>query len=483
MTGRAALHAPRLIDYLRDWRAPGAGIPKSQLALAPVHLRRAAQEVERRIGDLNPRAPEPHDLDRIEASIRCEWQHSRSLRSVPPQHLRRVPWVLFRPGDHPARWLASVAGFLPAWLAWLDEQQRARTVVSLLREFLAAYPDDIEQFDAIRRAIGSSLARGRSPRLARWRERCERFGLLEREAPTLLTRFWWDTNVTFEVYGAEAGIVPGLESSAFVARASEHLLELVEKRLRDDSATAPWLARALEWFERDGKLRSTELRIRTATVLLSPFVERDPQAALREGIQAFLLRVIGDPRSQRARWQGIPDPVRNVLLRWLVRISLEDFFRVLDETAVDAHWRYRKAFWSAYLNDEKIADAWIVLGPAAGRKARRELEAEGGSGKLVLAEGIESTHSVMLMRIANLTIAEWSHNGKCWIWTEGRGRPPKLYEPEYRRSDLRERGAWSLVHQRPEIGHWQDRVAQKIEHETGVRVARSQYMLERSRWR
>lgn len=483
MTERVAQRAPRLIDYLRDWRAPGIGIPKAQLELAPVHLRRAVQEVERRIGDLSPRAPAPHDLDQIELSIRRAWKDSASIRSVPPQHLRRAPWVLFRPEGQPDRWLARVAGFMPAWLSWLADDQRARTVVSLLREFLAAYPHEIEQFDATRRAIGSGLARGRSPRLARWRDRCARFGLLESAAPALLTQYWWDTSVSFEEYGAEAGVVPGLETSAFVRKASEHVLELVETRLRERSATVTWLARALEWFERDGRLRLAGLRIRTAIALLSPFLERDPEAAVREMIQSFLLRLIGDPRSQRARWQGIPDHIRNVLLRWLVRISLEDFFRVLDETAVDAHWRYRKAFWSAYLNEEKIADAWVVLGPAAGRKARRDLEAQGGAGKLVLGEGVESTHSVLLMRIGNLTIAEWSHNGKCWIWTEGKGKPPKLYEPEYRRVDLRERGAWSQVHSRSDTGHWQDEVARKIDREMGVRVSRTQYMPERKRWR
>jgi hypothetical protein len=47
--------------------------------------------------------------------------------------------------------------------------------------------------------------------------------------------------------------------------------------------------------------------------------------------------------------------------------ALEDFFRVLDETAQDSHWKYRKAFWSAYLRRDVIVDAWATSARSTSR--------------------------------------------------------------------------------------------------------------------
>lgn len=481
MSGVGARSAPSLIEYLGDWRAPGIGGPRSQLALAPVGIRRAAAEVERRLGDLTPRAPTQYDLDLMELEVRRAWKNSGSLASVSVRSLRRTPWVLFRPHDQPDRSLAGVPGLLAAWLKWLEGDQRTRVLICLLREYIAGYPQHLPEFERLRSTLKQRIVMGASPRLVRWRERCARFGLLEAQAPSLLTSHWWGASVSFEEYATEAGLVPGLDTSSLVRLASERVLDVIEARLRSGHALAEWLRRGFEWLEGSGKLRFAELRPRLATALLSPFLDRAPEPAIQNVIQGFLLRVIGDPRSQRARWQGIPEHIRNVLFRWLVSVSLDDFFRVLDETAEDAHWKYRKAFWSAYLRKDEISDAWVVLGPAAGRIVRKEFDSQGGAGKLVLAEGVQSTHSVLLMRIRSLTIAEWSHSGRCWIWTDGNSKSPKLYETEYRRSHLRERGAWSKAHMGSETGRWQDDIARYIADETGVRVSRTDYMPKRKR--
>jgi hypothetical protein len=172
-------------------------------------------------------------------------------------------------------------------------------------------------------------------------------------------------------------------------------------------------------------------------------------------------------------------------LRWLVKASLDDFFTVLDETADDAHWKFRKAFWSAYLRRNAISDAWIVLGPAAARIVRKEFDSLAGAAKLRMGDGTQSSHSVLLMQIGALTIAEWSHNGKCWIWSDGEPRVPKLYEAEYKRSQLRDssKPKRGIVHMGSEDGRWQDTIAHIIADETGIRVTRGEYMPERKRWR
>jgi hypothetical protein len=376
--------------------------------------------------------------------------------------------------------LAQDRHFIEAWLGWLRESGRPRTVVTLLRQFLSIYPQNLPSFETIRESLKYQVAAGRGPRIEKWRERAARFGLLERTAPELLTKHWWDVGVTFDVYGTGAGILPGLEFSGLVHRATEELLGSAEKKLGLANLSLDWLKRSLEWLEsEEQKLRLSELRIPTAKALLTPFLDRQPDAAVQELLQNFLLRTIGDPRSQRPKWQGVPQDIRNVLLRWLVKASLDDFFRVLDETAQDSHWKYRKAFWSAYLRRGVIRDAWVVLGPKAADLVKKEFDSPGGAGKLPTT----GSQSVLLMRIDTLTIAEWSHNGQCWIWRDGQKGAPKLYEAEYAADNLRgpSRSKAGTRHDGSLDGRWQASIAKVIADETGIQVARSDYMPRRGR--
>lgn len=469
-----------LSDYLQDWRAPGLDVAKSQLVLEPLILRRAARNAERLLGDLTPRAPTPYDLDAVASGLRLAWQTSHSLAAVPPRDLWRAPWVFFRPHEHSDRWLAQLPDLVQAWLDWMDEHFRTRAVVVLLREFLAAYPQDLACFEPIRRWLERQVNTSGTPRLTRWAERSRNFGLLERDAPLRLTGAWWDTSSSFDVYAGEAGLVPGLEGSALVRRATGAMLDRVNGQLRTGQATPEWLERAFQWIAPSGKLRFGYQRIRTAEALLSPFLTQSPEPPVQHALQEILLRAIGHPGSQREQWQGISVELRAVLSRWLVSRSLEDFFRVLDKTAEKRHWHYRKAFWSAYLDRGVISDAWVVLGREARRIVRRNMEeAQNDAGTLLVGEGAQANHSVLLLRIGTLTIAEWSHNGKCRIWADSKRSAPRLYESQYRRQQLVDGCDWDKAHMGSEQGRWQDDVARQIERHTRIRIPRGEYMPRR----
>jgi hypothetical protein len=471
-----------LIGYLEDWRAPGLDVAKTQLVVEPAALRRAARNAERLLGDLTPRAPTPYDLDAVARSLRLAWQTSHSLAAVSPCDLRRAPWVFFRPYEHPDRWLAQLSDLVEAWLEWINEHVRARAVVVLLREFLAAYPQELACFELIRRWLERQVTTSRTPRLTRWAERSRNFGLLERDAPLRLIVPWWNDSGSFEVYAGMAGLVPGLERSALVRRATGALLERVNEELRTGQATSEWLERAFEWIAPSGRLRFGGLRVRTAEAVLSPFLHQSPDPPIQHAIQEFLLRVIGHPGPAREQWQGVSLELRAVLSRWLVGRSLDDFFHVLDKTADKNHWLYRRAFWSAYLARGAISDAWVVLGPAARQIVRRDLkEVQNDAGTLSSGEGAQGNHSVLLLRIGNLTIAEWSHNGKCRIWVAGNRTSPRLYEARYGRRQLMDGCDWDKAHMGSEEGRWQSQIAQQIERHTRIRVPSSEYMPKRRR--
>ena len=62
-----------------------------------------------------------------------------------------------------------------------------------------------------------------------------------------------------------------------------------------------------------------------------------------------------DPRLTQSGWTSVSPAAKDVMLRWMVSASLEDFFALIARRAQEDHWRYRKAFWSAYLKRDYIA--------------------------------------------------------------------------------------------------------------------------------
>lgn len=474
MTAGSLPRRRAFVDVLRERASQPHQLTSRTLAFEPSRMQRTVEEL-RRLGDRTARPPSPPVLEETLWSVCAAWRANGSLEAVRGRDLRRTPWVLFYPRRPEGNWLAHDERFLHAWLSWLDERENPRAVTALMREFLSVYPEGLPSFQKIRVALERKLRDAKSPRLVRWRERSQEFGLLDRMGPSRLVERWPTSRAAVEEYLESAGL-GGLEASHFVEKATEHLLEQMESQLGQTS-TGLVLARLLQWLEKDGKLRFESLKVRTATALLSPFLNHAPQPELQEEIRSFLCRTIGDPRIRRPAWQGVPEEVRNVLFRWQVSVALEDFFRVLDETALDRHWRYRKAFWSAYLERDLIEDAWVVLGPAAARIARRDLDTKGeGAGRLRQGDQGESSQSVLLMRIAGLTIAEWSHNGRCRIWGEGNRAAPKLYERDYRRPQLMKGNDWDQVHLRAPEGVWQSKVARHIAHECGIRLSPREYM-------
>lgn len=466
-------------DWFAEWSGLGLRNPTTREQLIPAGVRRATVDVIRLLGELEPRTPASYELEETVRRLDAAWDASGSLRDVEPRHLRRAPWAFFYPKDRPEEWVGHNHPLVRKWLRWLADCGSASAVVAMLRAFLDAYPVKLPVFDDLRRALPVHLSAIETPRTVRWRARCERFGFLERDGPARLVRLWWDVELTFAQFIEEAGLGGGLQASAFVKHATTRLLEDLEAGLGAGRFSRGELAQAFEWLEHDGKLRFDDLTVAVATALLKPFVESAPQAELKESIQAFLCRTIGDPRVWRQRWHAVPETLRNVLFRWLVGASLEDFFRVLDETALDRHWRHRKAFWTAYLKQEAIDDAWVVLGPEAARIFRRGFKA--GAAKLLRGTGVEPNHSVLLMRIKGVTIAEWSHNGSCRMWTRGNKAAPKLYEIEYTRSELTDGCDFRQPHVGAEQGRWQDYVAALIQSETRVRVTSASYMPGRRR--
>jgi len=164
-----------------------------------------------------------------------------------------------------------------------------------------------------------------------------------------------------------------------------------------------------------------------------------------------------------------------VMLRWMVDASLEEFFALIARRAQEDHWRYRKAFWSAYLKGGHIADACVVLGENAELEARRRWrDAIPAHGEL---SGGLPDHCVLILRVANVVVTEWSHNGTCRLWLQGDKGCPRFHARRYSRDDLTQKARHEQRHDGNTHYTWQQRLAGVIRRETGISVTQAQYRL------
>ena len=144
-----------------------------------------------------------------------------------------------------------------------------------------------------------------------------------------------------------------------------------------------------------------------------PTADKDTTSSNKRDIKKkatdIFYNLLGDPRfgKKAHKWVAVSDNARQIFVRWLAEDDLELFFKIIDETAVDSMWRYRKKFWEAYL--PYISNTWLFLGKDAQYYAENVYDSQKSHGKL---KGGTSNQSVFVFQIGKFMFSEWSHNGK-----------------------------------------------------------------------
>jgi len=209
--------------------------------------------------------------------------------------------------------------------------------------------------------------------------------------------------------------------------------------------------------------------------LLLPYNESNPSPECQKEIEHYLLRRLGDPRLDQAHWNPVGETARAVMRRWLNKWSLELFLQIVDKVVnTDANakrmWSRRREFWTNYLKNGHVREAWCVFGSACAYEAHRMAQRAGITGKNfadLQAPGGYQKHAVMIMHIGSLTIADWSHNSRGHIWNRHESPAPRLYDIQYERTKLVNGSDFDYMHD--QHGGWQEKVSNYIYQRTGIR--------------
>lgn len=353
-----------------------------------------------------------------------------------------------------------------------------RTKLSLYRALLSGYLQ-IADFgyawvDAIRRFLKANAEK--LPK--KWIFRCERYGLLDDTPCKKLSGLFRAESVDFKEELNAAGINGALRVTG-IGRKQLYVL-------CDDLKQTDWLCSSgaeylidkfIDFVTQDEKVvySGTSSQLKIVEALLMPCLSQLPDVHIQKTIERFLLNAYSDPRVNPAKWAHVPEALTALMKRWLTKQAMGLLLEVLNRTADDAHWESRHDFWSFYIDNELVEEAWVVFGPNAFEHAKDLVVTSpdfnaGTFGRIKRGGGqVQQNHSVLLMRIDNVVIAEWTHNGKVRLWERGHFSPA-FYRQEYAADELR--GVGSKHKAKDEYVHhsrWQEKVDKFIYEHTGIK--------------
>lgn len=466
-------------ELLKKWRLP---LPRLEnISSMQVSLEYARKEVEISLSNVQPKQPSKFDLNYLYSVIQNHFNSERNLEGLSFISLRKAPWVIFtHPETMPGK-LGKNQRFSELYLNWIDEWQKVRTASTLLFIFLREYPTDFQTFNLWRKRIWALLEQLDNPRIHLLRERCKHYHLLSPDGTSkfndILSNIKNDSNEILN----KAGLIGQLENRGFLLAAYKELLIRVKNALSEGDSQNEFLQKffSISITNKDG-IKSLRFKTESADMansLLLPYADNKAHPKHAQAIQKFLIQYMGDPRvTLTGGWMGVETRAKEVMFGWLVEATLDVYFKILDATA-DPIWTYRRAFWSAYYKKKFVTDAWAVLGKDAVLKVESVNDKNIHFGRL--NGSYSRNQSVLLMKIGNFIVAEWSHNGKCRLWQSNEENEeiiPKLHNISYSAYSLRNNADFEQVHHASVSGTWQRKIEYFIRRHTNIRISYSEYM-------
>ena len=299
-----------------------------------------------------------------------------------------------------------------------------------------------------------------------WQNRVTQYGLLSSDVGLHCSKKILDAE-TFDAasFASESGL-KGVKGAGGVGY---KVFQALSKTLSTEH-DKKHLDRYLEFVTIEENIRFRSHLSDYTAALLAPYLSSAPSDQDRLRIEGFLVTNFGDPRINPGAWRGADAKYVDVLKRWLAKASLELLLNVVSASNDTKQWEQRFKFWGHYFDQGLITDAWVALGPAASVEARRlvregELSSAADFG-LLSGGGVQADHSVIMFRLGDFTITEWTHSGKVRLYDPRNENIPRFYERRYDTAAIRNDTACdlALVHHYS----WRERLSGYIRFELGL---------------
>lgn len=367
------------------------------------------------------------------------------------------------------------------YIKLLINELKLRAKSTLYRALLTGYLQIADIDAAWVKSIRQCLSEHINQLPRKWIRRCNEYGLLDDIPCQKLSNLFWDDTLVFDEQLHQAGITGALRTTG-IGKQLLHTLchELSNSNWLLEPQAEQQLERFLRFISINDELsfNGPVSQASIAQALLAPCLDNKPEANIQKKIERFLLSAYSDPRVNPGKWAHVPDELIQILNRWLTKQAMGLLLEVLNRTADAHHWESRNEFWGFYLDNDYVEEAWVVFGPEPSRHAHDLVMSNtdfsaGTYGGFKRGGGqLQANHSVLLMRIDNVVIAEWTHNGRVRLWDRSSATTPPFYRQSYFADVLRGTGIKhepqaEFTHDAP--GRWKEKVDKFIHERTGIK--------------
>lgn len=430
-----------------------------------------AEKVIKTYGSVVPEVPA--NLDHVISKAR-DYFHSSSSHALSAKETRVIAFVSLS--------LDEDDDFFLAFFKHIRKEKSRRVLSALFASFVMNFDENSQR--VIKAA--EVIKKDKELLSKSWKKRLEYCDLLSvKKVQTFLAKKILESGDERHVF-ENAGIVGAFSGSLLVQGTYIALARLVGERV--ESGDTEVLYDFLKIICVGDRIKP-QAGAAAMIAALKPFLANPPSAHLKGLLQGIFINSFSDPRVSTSQWPALShreggDKLRNdclgIVKRWLNFEAIELFFKVIAEHAPDAQFEPRRQLWKSYFDQEVVGEAHIALGQSADKTARRLKQTDENARGLIWGElnGANPDQSVLLMQIGELTVAEWSHNGKFRAWSSESIDKPKFYRSKYSASELKRgsnkirnaNGNYSdgIVH----LGNWVERAKRYVGQETGIRLAR-----------
>ena len=452
----------RLRDVVRAAAHPPVQLPPVPATASAVH------ELERLFAGMID-APPRADLDEVDARFR------RAVAAGEASILASGDW---RHSPFLLWYRAPVLADDPTFMRWMGERIGSSATRIDARRLLSVYLREFDIDNPGIREVASWLERLCQSWDWPWRERAALLSLFDLAvAPSRVGRACLEHPAGGHAFLAENGVPDeggGLALAAFRAALDLGRLGLAK-------GDAVLLGPILAWsVDTSGSLAYPAARGALGDSLLLPWLDAEPAAGVKATIQSFLLTHFGDPRFSARNWVHVSPDGANLFRKWMARAALDHYLKIIDGLALERHWMYRKAFWNVFFRRDIVADARVLFARQCASRASTAFGAEASFAPLSTGRYggkiVEDNHAVLLLRIVDLTIADWSHDGQWMIWRSSNISAPKLDMKSYWARDIAAESAdFHGSHTWSETYSWQKKLRNIIYELTNIWIGDDEF--------